>query len=144
MSDAKIAQIVDLALQIQGLAEEILAESSSTAFKSPTPVVDSMKPAEDLTPFPRFVPGTYVKELTGEVAEEVVIREVNTNSGPVTVADVPLTDGQTTIKVSMWRDFAKAVERFNKGDIITFTNLKVGNPYNNVEQLGSAKYTTVA
>jgi len=52
MSDAKWAQVVDLALQIQGLAEEALSESSSTAFKTPaptTPLAQSMVGLPDVS-----------------------------------------------------------------------------------------------
>lgn len=145
MSDAKIAQIVDLALQIQGLCEEVLGESSSKAFQPASPssplVSDAMKTLE---PFPRFVPDTFVESLAGQIVGSIIIKEVNTGRGPVDIAEVSLTDGATNVVVTMWEDLSKAVETYQAGESITITNLKVNKPYKGVESLSSTRNTKVS
>lgn len=146
--ETKITQVIDHNLQATRLLNEILQELGSARF-TPAAEIQTAPPSiplmpENLEQFPRFVPNKFVESLTGRIARDIIIKEVNTDEGPVPIAEVPLTDGTTNVVVSMWRGFAKAVETYQAGEVVTLTNLKVRQPYKGVESLSSTKNTTVS
>ena len=144
MSDInKLSQAQDYFYKGIALIDEYIQASSGFQPAS-QPVADFAKPAPPLAPFPQFATGTYLPTLTGRIERDVVIREVNTKRGPTTVADVHLTDGSKTVKISLWGDLANALQPYNVGEVVTLTGLSVRTPYNNVDQLSSTSKTTVS
>ena len=130
---------------MNGLLNEALSEIAHAQFQTPPrPLVDSMKPVAPVAPFPAFTQGTYIPSLTGRLDREVVIREVNTKRGPLEVADLHLTDGSRTVKISLWEGLAHAADSYNAGETITLTALSVKNPYQNIDQLGSTGKTQIS
>lgn len=143
-----ITQLSDYLLKSQGLVEVILRKLGAVSFKpaSELPVAHQSTPLmpERLDPFPSFIPGKFIESLTGQIADDIVYKDVNQQDGPKPIAEVPFTDGTKTIKVALWGDFAKAIEIYSKGQVVTITNLKIRPPYQDMEQLNSTKNTQIS
>lgn len=140
--EKKITQAIDLlhmALNELGTAKFTPASEAPQTAAPSTPLVP-----ERLDPFPSFIPGKFIESLTGRIAEDIIYKDVNQQEGPKPIAEVPFTDGTKTIKVALWEGFAKAIEIYSKGQVVTITNLKVRSPYQDMEQLNSTKNTQIS
>lgn len=110
--------------------------------QSPTPTTP-LKPTHTLKKWPELKPGSFVRELVGEVLEDPVIREVNTKNGPTTITNFKMTDGVVTIRVGAWDELGLAAKRFNVGDLITVTAVSVKDPYDGVTQVSTTRRSTI-
>ena len=108
-----------------------------TPAKSSSPLIP-----KKLTPFPAFEPNKYLKEIEGEVVTLPETREVETRSGPTLITNFELTDGKKKIRVGVWGELGGEL-RLKSGDIVTLTNMKMGNPYEGVDQISSTRNTKV-
>jgi len=93
-------------------------------------------------PTPTFEVGKYI-EVTGTLLDDPVQRDIDTISGPVTLANFRIEVDGTPIRVTLWRDFADQAMSLTAGDKVHLTSMKVQDPYDNMTQLSSAKYTKV-
>ena len=94
--------------------------------------------------FAGFKPNTFVPEISGEMLDDPSQRGVTTSDGRATkVASFRLTDGVTTIRVSVWEDLADYIMNFTAGDKITVTRIAVKKPYEGLIQVGSTRNTKI-
>jgi len=105
------------------------------------------KPRSPLVPpklkaFPELKPKSYV-EITGEVVDDPVIKEVDTRRGPSMIANFHLTDGETQVRVALWGDLSSEAGGLRIGDVVTLTNMSVRDPYEGTAQISSTKNTVV-
>jgi len=146
--ETRIAQMTDYALKIQGLADEVLQELGSAGFK-PVTDIPSAPPKTPLMPtrldpFPpeAFIEKNYVT-LKGEVVSPAEVREVETQRGPTSVANIFLTDGTKQVRVGIWGDLIAQIEGLDTGQAVTITNLGVKPVYDGIQQLSSTKNTKI-
>jgi len=93
-------------------------------------------------PTPTFEVGKYI-EVTGTLLDDPVQRDIDTIRGPTTLANFRIEVDGTPIRVTLWRDFADQAMSLTAGDKVHLTSMKVQDPYDNMTQLSSAKYTKV-
>ena len=93
-------------------------------------------------PTPDFTVGQYI-EVTGTLLDDPIQRDIDTRQGPVTLANFRIEVDGTPIRVTLWRDFADQAMSLTAGDKVHLTSMKVQDPYDNMTQLSSAKYTKV-
>ena len=93
--------------------------------KAPAPERRESHPLipKTLKPFPKLEPGKYLQEITGEVVDDVTVKEVETRRGPVMIANFNLTDGEARIRVALWEDLVSEAEKFRPGDVITLKGM---------------------
>jgi len=146
--ETKVAQINDYALKIQGLTEEVLQELASVNLMpaSDVPVASPQTPLipKPRIPFPVFKEGTYVNELTGEIAYDVEVNTRNLKDGPKDVANIVLTDGNSQVRIGLWHPLSAAIAAYQKGETVTLTNLKVRPPFKNQPQLAGTAKTEIS
>ena len=76
--------------------------------------------------------------------DDPVQRDVDTVHGPSTVTNfrMQLDDGQI-IKIGLWEKMADKAMDFTQGTRLHLTSMRVKEPYDNMIQLSSAKFTKV-
>lgn len=60
-----------------------------------------------------------VEDLVGKVTNKGEPRQVNTKHGPINVCDAQLSDGEDTIKLTLWGD---EINKVNNDDMICIKN----------------------
>ena len=113
--------------------------------KSPAPKRTESHPLipKSLKPFPKLEPGKYLQEITGEVVDNAEVKEVETQRGPVMIANFNLTDGESQIRVALWEDLVSDAEKFRPGDVITLKGMSIRDPYEGVDQISSTRKTEI-
>lgn len=139
--------------QIKGFYEamdtiKVLAQSMAEVYAggAPTPVASvPLEPVkvEDVTKWPVMESGKYMQSLKGTIVDDIVIKEVETQRGPTTIANFKFTDGVAVVRVGLWGDLASEVEDFGKGNVITLTGMSIKDPYEGMTQLSSTRNTTI-
>jgi len=111
--------------------------------KEPAPKQEERHPLipKELKPFPTLEPGKYLQEITGEVVNAPEIREVNTRSGPKSIANFEFTDGKSKIRVGIWEELFGEMGDLKAGDVITLKGMSIRDPYQGVEQISSTRNT---
>ena len=136
--------------QIKGFYEamdtiKVLAQSMAEVYSggAPAPVQPEPVKATDVTKWPVLESGKYVQTLKGTIVDDIVIKEVETQRGPTTIANFKFTDGVTVIRVGLWGDLASEIENFGKGNVVTLTGMSIKDPYEGMTQLSSTRNTTI-
>ena len=136
-------------VQIKGFNDAMesirtLAQSMAEVFSggAPTLVQDAPMPVKQTT-WPVLESGKFVQKLTGTIVDDIVIREVETRSGPSDIANFKFTDGVTIVRVGLWGELAAEIEKHNKGAVVTLTALSIKDPYEGVLQISSTRNTTI-
>jgi replication factor A1 len=105
--------------------------------------VDVLEGEDRVTEIRDLVEGQKNITVKGQLLDDPVSREVNTQRGPVNVVSFRIDDGTGEARVSLWRDHGKSVEGLTAGAELLLENCNIREPFDGLMQVSSTGYTKI-
>jgi replication factor A1 len=105
--------------------------------------VETLDAEERVTEIKDLQEGQKNITIEGQLLDDPISREVNTMRGPTSVVSFRVDDGTGEARVSLWRDYGKAVESLTAGARIRLENCNIREPFDGLMQVSSSQFTRV-